>query len=256
MRYILSGMRISSTLLSSFILVAGCSNDLTEPHDHDHDHQGGAGSSEHNETGDASGGSDHLGGATGSGGVHDGTGGASNSELSCSAPAACNLVECAAEDGGGAHVDLCSALAPHTNPPTSGPHYGYWAQFGIYDEPFPDGFLLHSLEHSAVALLYNCELVEEQGDSCNELISQLTELYQAWPEDSLCNEVPHRLMILPDPNLDVAFAATAWGHHLKGDCFDEARVTEFIEAHYGMNYEDLCSPGIDPHAAGCEQGGT
>lgn len=201
----------------------------------------------------ASGGANGATGGSASGGLggepmggEGGLPGNPSTDLVCDSPGACGLVECEAPDAGGAHVEACAELEPHTNPVTSGPHFTIWAQFGIYDEPVPEGFLLHSLEHSAVALLYNCDLVQAQGDSCEALISELEAFYDSWPADPLCDVVPHRLIVSPSPRLDVPFAATAWGAHLKGTCFDGARVTQFIETHYGQNYENICNSGIDP----------
>lgn len=182
---------------------------------------------------------------------HEHTGGSAGSDEGCDAPAACELIECAIPLQNGQHVAPCTELSPHSNPPTSGPHYPQWAAFGIYDEPMEVGFLLHSIEHSAVALLYNCDLYEADGGDCDELKSELEAFYNSWPADPLCEDVPHRLLIVPDPSLDVPFAATAWGFHLKGSCFDADRVSAFIDAHYGNNYEDLCNTGIDPHNPGC-----
>jgi hypothetical protein len=161
------------------------------------------------------------------------------------------LIECVIEELPGDHVKLCAPLTPHSNPPTSGPHYPIWAQFGIYDEPITPGLLLHTLEHSAVALLYNCDLIEQEGGDCAELVGQLTEFYDDFEDDPLCTVVPHRLLIAPDPALDVPFAAAAWGYHLKGDCFDKKTVSDFIDAHYGQNYENICASGIDPSTSGC-----
>ena len=197
-----------------------------------------------------------LGGSGGSGlGGGGGLGGAGAlppGTTSCDEPAACGLTECQAEELLGDHVSACSELSPHTNPPTSGPHYPDWAQFGIYDQPIPVGFLLHGLEHSAVALLYNCELVEQSGASCDDLVAELEAFYADYPADPLCTSVPHRLFVIPDPDLDVPFAATAWQAHLKGQCFDAERVRAFVDAHYGQNYENICYAGVDPLAQGCD----
>jgi hypothetical protein len=212
---------------------------------------GDAGSGGVDADGSASGGRAASGGDAGLGG--GGLGGALPAgAVACDAPAACGLVECETEEAEADHVVACSELSPHTNPPTSGPHYPDWAQFGIYDEPFPRGFLMHTLEHSAVALLYNCTLVERSGGSCEELVAQLEAFYADYPDDPLCTSVRHRLLVIPDPLLDVPFAATAWGGHLKGECFDADRVRAFVDAHYGMTYENICYAGIDPLAQGCD----
>ncbi len=202
----------------------------------------------------ASGGRSSSGGRDAPGGLGGGLGGLGGAESalppgveSCSARAgSCETRTCVAIAEPALHVSECSELTPSTNPPTIGAHYPYWANFGVYEEPLHAGHLLHSLEHSAVALLYNCELIEARGDSCEELQEELNRFYDEWPSDSLCSSFPHRLIIAPDPGLGVAFAATAWGHYLESECFDEAAVADFVNAHYGKTYENICNPGIDP----------
>jgi hypothetical protein len=199
---------------------------------------GGAGTSGGASTGGTSAGGDsNLGGA--------------GSIDNCGEPEACGLVECAPAKLTGDHVATCSPIEPSTNPPTSGPHYPVWAAFGIYDEPIPDGFFIHSLEHSAVALLYDCDAAEQAGLDCNDLRAELETFYAAWPEDPLCSDVPHRLIVAPDPTLGVPFAAAAWGYYMRGNCFDSERVTQFATEHYGKNYENICNSGIDPFDPGC-----
>jgi hypothetical protein len=142
------------------------------------------------------------------------------------------------------HTDACEAIEWETNPPTSGEHYIIWAAFQVYDQPVPRGFWLHSAEHSAVVLLYNCDRFA--GD-CAELSGALADFAAARDVDPLCDApVRNRILVTPDPKLDVAFAAVAWGHSLEGSCFDEAAVTAFTDAHYGKNYENFCSGGVDP----------
>jgi len=199
--------------------------------------------------GEGSGGEPGSGGGAGEGGAGEGL---PPGAISCDEPAACGLQECLTLEASPNHVDPCSELEPHTNPPTSGPHYTSWAQFGIYDEPFAKGFLMHGLEHSAVALLYNCDLVEAQGDSCEDLVADLEAFYADYPDDELCTAVPHRLYVIPDPDLDVPFAATAWYGHLRGDCFDADRVRAFVDDHYGQTHENICYAGVDPFAQGCD----
>lgn len=235
---LLTGLGVSSVLLTT---ACGEVSSVDESGD------GGAGP-------DGSGGL-ASGGSDGSGGGLGGLGGADAlppGAVSCDAAAACGLQECQTEDAGANHYAACTDIVPHTNPPTSGPHYTEWAQFGIYDEPIPKGYLQHGLEHSAVALLYNCDLVEAAGGSCDELVDQLLAFYDDYPEDSLCTSVPHRLYVIPDPDLDVPFAATAWAAHLRGQCFDSERVRTFVDDHYGMNYENICYAGVDPLDPGCD----
>ncbi|HSC86399.1 MAG TPA: DUF3105 domain-containing protein [Polyangiaceae bacterium] len=162
------------------------------------------------------------------------------------ASGACGLVECAVPEAGADHAEPCTALEYASNPPTSGTHFSIWAAFANYQQPVPRGFLVHSLEHGAVVLSYNCAQAEAAGLDCAELRQQLTDFFDSWAADPLCSATRHRLLVTPDPELDAPFAAAAWGHYLKGTCFDADRVTEFVEAHYGQTYEDICNAGIDP----------
>lgn len=202
------------------------------------------------------GGAPSAGGATGAGGSALGgeLGMAGFPETdNCGEPGVCGLVECAPPQGIGTHVTTCSEIEPSTNPPTSGPHYPIWARFGIYDRPIPDGFFIHSLEHSSVALLYDCAAAASVGLDCDELRASLEQFYADYPEDPLCTDLPHRLIVAPRPGLGAPFAVAAWGYYLRGSCFDRDRVRAFVDAHYGRNYENICNTGVDPFAQGCSE---
>lgn len=147
------------------------------------------------------------------------------------------------------HVDACTVLSWNSNPPTSGPHYGIWASFAVYSSPVPRGFYLHSMEHSAVVLAYNCDLVAAPGGDCAALAAELAQFRAGQPKDDLCTDaVYNRIVVTPDPLLEVPFAAAAWGHMIKADCFDAAEIASFVVSYYGMNYENFCTDGIDPTA--------
>ncbi len=182
----------------------------------------------------------------GDGGGTGETGSGGSAALACvEHGGTCELVECDFPEEVGLHVETCSVLTPHTNPPSSGPHYPVWAAFQKYDFPVPRGYWIHSLEHSGVVLTYNCSEAEAAGIDCAEMIDELEEFFDTWPADPKCTATRHRLLLTPDPLLDAPFAASAWGHTLKGRCFDGDVVSAFIEEHYGKTYEDICTAGLD-----------
>jgi hypothetical protein len=55
------------------------------------------------------------------------------------------------------HIPEGSKTNYKFNPPTAGDHYPSWITKGFYDEPRPDGNLVHSLEHGYIVLWYDCE---------------------------------------------------------------------------------------------------
>jgi hypothetical protein len=140
---------------------------------------------------------------------------------------------------GASHVEDCSSVTYGSNPPSSGTHYQHWASFRVYDSPLPRGFWVHSMEHGAVVIAYSCEDCDDEVESARALIDSL-------PVDPLCSGSgpSRRLILTPDPLLETAWAAAAWGHTLTSDCFESDIFRAFVEAHYGAGPEQLCADGV------------
>ena len=143
------------------------------------------------------------------------------------------------------HVAACSVVTYSTNPPTSGPHYPSWAAFKTYTTPVPRGFYVHSMEHGAVVIQFNCPA------GCDAELAALLAYLDARPADPLCvAPLKNRFIVTPDPLLDVPFAASAWGASLKAECFDLPALGQFIDAYYAKAPENFCFDGFDPTAPG------
>ncbi len=139
------------------------------------------------------------------------------------------------------HVPEGTEITYSSNPPSSGPHYPVWANFQEFNTPIDDGYLVHSLEHGAVALLYKC-----QGNGCSEIVDALRSIRDSLPTDPLCEApIRVRVIIAPDPTLpdDVLVAAVAWGRTLKATCVHAPTITKFAKDNYAAGPEDFCSPG-------------
>ncbi len=144
---------------------------------------------------------------------------------------------------GYAHVPVCSVVTYDTNPPSSGNHYPVWAAYKTYTTPVPEGFWVHDLEHGAVVLTYNCPT------GCAAELAQAQAMIDALPADPLCTSaggtVTRRVVMTPDPKLDVPFAASAWGWTLRADCFDATAFRAFSIDHYDQGREVTCADGQD-----------
>ncbi len=172
----------------------------------------------------------------------------------------CGAVTQQHPDEGHAHVDPCSYVDYLTLPPSSGSHYPYWTAYMTYDQPVPEGYWVHNLEHGAIVLTYNCG---EAG--CADDIAAAQQMIDAYPADPACpmvaGGVRNRFVMTPDPRLDVRFAASAWGWTLRANCFDTAPVLAFAQAHYGQgleptictNGEDFIGTNGDPPGCGTDQ---
>ena len=138
----------------------------------------------------------------------------------------------------GEHVPEGTELSWSSNPPSSGPHYPVWATFQEYAAPVPRAYLVHSMEHGAVLLLYKCD------QPCPAIVDELRKVRDAIAPDPLCSDpIRARVIIAPDPLLDVPVAAAAWGWTYKAECVDAPTLTQFARDHYAQGPENTCSPG-------------
>jgi len=126
-------------------------------------------------------------------------------------------------DMGNLHIEegVKSPVAYNSTPPTSGPHYGSLARWGIHTEPIPDELLVHNLEDGGVGIWYDCP------DGCPELVSQLESVAERYHEG---------VLLAPYPGLDTQIALTAWTRIDRFDEFDEERIERFIRAFRGADH--------------------
>lgn len=136
------------------------------------------------------------------------------------------------------HVAEGTPVAYNSNPPSSGPHYPAWAQFQEYTQPVPRGYLVHSMEHGAVLLLYKC-----QG-ACDAIVADLRRVRDAIATDPDCDVATRvRVIIAPDPELASPVAAAAWGWIYNAQCVDVPTLTQFARDRYAKGPENFCAPG-------------
>jgi hypothetical protein len=79
--------------------------------------------------------------------------------------------------------------------------------------------LLHNLEHGGIGVQYDCP------DGCKELVDQLADIVRRALDQDL------KVIMSPYPGMETRIALTAWAFIDRLDEYDEARVTEFIQAH-------------------------
>lgn len=187
--------------------------------------------------------------ATGASGEGGGTGGAGGEEpiggepvwIVESGSGGCDTIVYDPPNTASPHVEECSVLEHLSNPPTTGPHYPRWADYRTYVDPVPRGFYLHAMEHGGVVIAYDC------STPCDAEVMAIDAFVAGLMPDPACTGAsPVRIVVTPDPLLDVRIAVAAWGHMLKARCFDAARVASFVAAHYAAGSEDTCAAGIDP----------
>ncbi|GAB2567242.1 DUF3105 domain-containing protein [Nocardia heshunensis] len=116
----------------------------------------------------------------------------------------------------GIHITAKQRVAYDQSPPFGGPHDGSWAACTgvVYSKAIRTENAVHSLEHGAIWIAYNPDKVS--GDGVKEL-------------QHMVKGRPYMLMS-PYPGLDKPISLQSWGHQLKLDSADDARVKQFITA--------------------------
>ena len=122
---------------------------------------------------------------------------------------------------GNQHIsnDTPNTFAYNSTPPTSGPHYGSLAPWGIYSDPQPYEYLVHNLEDGGVVIYYQCL------DGCPDTVTALEKVVQPFLDKNR-----HVVLAPNEPSwLDASsqsrhkdmgalIALTAWGNLLKLGC--------------------------------------
>ena len=133
------------------------------------------------------------------------------------------------EYAGGAHTPEQVDYAE--TPPVGGEHHAAWLNCGIYDKPVPNEHAVHSLEHGAVWITYQPDLAADQVDKLKDLTPQTYGL------------------LSPFEGMDSPITVSAWGHQLKVDSADDARLGAFIkEYRQGPQTPEpgaACTGGVD-----------
>ena len=245
----LPGVSITA-LVGALLLASGCDGGITRK-------GGNGGGGEAAGVGGASvGGQGGGGGAAGGGGMAPGAGGAGGkaggvctSTVIPLPPTGCPDVSGAPlglavhPDEGANHAVICSSVCYKTMPPSSGNHYGTWPVYKTYDQPVPWGFLVHGMEHGAVIISYNCPC------DCPDEVAAAQAWINALLPDAKCASRP-RIVLAPDPTLDVRWAAAAWNWTLRAQSFDPVAFDAFFNDHYDRASESICSGATDGSAAG------
>jgi len=126
------------------------------------------------------------------------------------------------------HVPEGTDPGPYnSDPPSSGRHFPTQAFAGFYDgeqaasfDPFPAGYLLHSLEHGYVIFWYDCEGLSA-GD-CEDLKADIQQV--------MGRVGNYKVIGFPWPSLDVPVAMTSWGRLLRFEQFDPDLAEAFVRS--------------------------
>lgn len=117
-------------------------------------------------------------------------------------------------------------------PPAGGPHNQYWLNCAIYDQPQQNEYAVHSLEHGAVWVTYDADLI--QGEALEELKAHLPSTY---------------VILSPYEGMDTPIALSSWNTQLKLDSPTDERIPQFFEEYWRSQFvpepNASCTGAID-----------
>lgn len=133
------------------------------------------------------------------------------------------------------HIPPPTPPGPYnTDPPTSGLHYEATLPRGFYDEseaqaagPYPEGYLVHNLEHDYTIIWYNCQVLT--AADCESLKGEV----QAFLDDM----ARYKLIAFPWPSQPEPVVLTHWGWILRLEEFDAQTARSFVRSNLGRSPE-------------------
>lgn len=136
------------------------------------------------------------------------------------------------DDLGNFHLQ--SPDEPHppynSSPPSSGPHLGVLAQWGIHETPLPPELFVHNLEDGGIVVAYDCPA------GCDELVASLTDVVTGLGEGVLLTPYAG---IVDASGTSHRAAAVAWTRVLYFDDLNpETReeLDDFIDLYRGVDH--------------------
>ncbi|MFB2579731.1 DUF3105 domain-containing protein [Herbiconiux sp. P15] len=109
-------------------------------------------------------------------------------------------------------------------PPAGGDHNAVWLNCGVYEEAVPNENAVHALEHGAVWVTYNPDVVDEAG------------------VQTLRDQLPDNYVVLsPFPGLSSPVVISAWDNQVFLDGVNDERLGDFVQKFWRSN--DAPEPG-------------
>jgi hypothetical protein len=130
------------------------------------------------------------------------------------------------DNEGANHVDEGTQINYKHTPPSSGPHYGRPAAYGVYPNRVPEGAWVHNLEHGAIVLLFKC------SDDCESKAAEIESTYDGLPSGAFGAV---KLVATPYESAPSDYTLLAWGWQEDLESLDSARIERF--------YRDLVDKG-------------
>jgi len=121
------------------------------------------------------------------------------------------------------HVPEGTDPGPYnTNPPSSGIHYAEHFTSEFFDEntyDYPEGYLVHNLEHGYAIFWYNCDLLSTEACALLK-----TEIKGVMEKANM-----YKVIAYPWSKIDVPVVITSWGRMLSMEKFNPELALTYVK---------------------------
>ena len=126
------------------------------------------------------------------------------------------------------HIQEGTPPGPYpSDPPAGGVHYENELPTRFYQETdlaslpvYPEGHLVHNLEHGYVIFWYNCAVLDESG--CTQLKDGIQKVMSEFGAT--------KLIAFPWKSLEVPLVMTSWGKLQRFETFNMSQALAFVKA--------------------------
>jgi hypothetical protein len=119
--------------------------------------------------------------------------------------------------GGLSHEHVTGPVDYPQVPPVGGPHHPRWLACGVYAEPVPAEFAVHSMEHGGIWVTHRPDLPDVD-------VARLAGLADLDPE---------YVLVSPLEGLPAPVVASSWGLQLELQTADDGRLAAFVRTYAG-----------------------
>jgi len=123
------------------------------------------------------------------------------------------------------HIEVGAEHPEYTsNPPSGGWHYGLTAKKKFYDEPVPDGYVIHNLEHGDIWIAYHPRITQEAKEALKQFAFS-------------------KILVSPREANNTDIALVAWervdAFNLENGVVPEGRIRDFIKRYRNKGPERI-----------------
>ncbi len=146
------------------------------------------------------------------------------------------------------HTHVTVPVTYSVTPPVGGNHNPVWLNCGVYNQPVPNEYAVHDLEHGAVWITYQPSLPQSEVSQLKSFVGRQSVLSPGGAAGS------RYMDLTPYPGLPSPIVVSSWGFQLRLSSPADPRLQQFVDkfrlsSQYSPDYPGECTGGTGTPAA-------